>query len=59
MISRSQLIPSISCVMPAFNEARCLRAVVAQTLSVLQQLSPRVELIVVDDGSQDDTARVM
>ena len=59
MISRAKLIPSISCVMPAFNEARSLRVVVAQTLSVLQQLSSRFELIVVDDGSQDDTARVM
>jgi len=45
--------------MPAFNEARSLGAVVPQTLAALQQLSPQVELIVVDDGSQDDTASVM
>ena len=45
--------------MPAFNEARNLGVVVPQALAALQQLSPQIELIVVDDGSQDDTARVM
>lgn len=59
MSSRSQITPTVSCVMPAFNEARNLGVVVPQTLAALQQLSPQVELIVVDDGSQDDTASVM
>ncbi|MGA8784710.1 MAG: glycosyltransferase family 2 protein, partial [Polaromonas sp.] len=59
MSSRSQITPTVSCVMPAFNEARNLGIVVPQTLAALQQLSPQVELIVVDDGSQDDTASVM
>ncbi|MBK5206643.1 MAG: glycosyltransferase, partial [Polaromonas sp.] len=59
MTSRSQLSPSISCVMPAFNEARNLGVVVPQTLAALQQLSRQVELIVVDDGSKDDSARVL
>ena len=59
VISRSRTPDSISCVMPAFNEARSLVIVVPQTLAALQQLSPQVELIVVDDGSQDDTASVM
>ena len=45
--------------MPAFNEAKSLGLVVPHALAALHQLSPRVELIVVDDGSQDDTARVM
>jgi glycosyltransferase involved in cell wall biosynthesis len=45
--------------MPAFNEARNLGTVLPQTLAALGQLSPRIELIVVDDGSRDDTARVM
>lgn len=59
MNSRAHLTPSLSCVMPAFNEARNLGLVVPQTLAALQQLSPQVELIVVDDGSQDDSASVM
>ena len=45
--------------MPAFNEAANLVVVVPQTLAALRALLPQIELIVVDDGSQDDTARVM
>lgn len=59
MNSRIDLNPSISCVMPAFNEAASLGMVVPQTLVALQRLSSRAELIVVDDGSRDDTARIM
>ena len=59
MISRTHLAPSISCVMPAFNEARNLGAVVPHTLAMLQKLSAQAELIVVDDGSTDETASVM
>ena len=45
--------------MPAFNEAGNLSLVVPQTLAALGRLSPQIELIVVDDGSRDGTARVM
>ena len=51
--------PSISCVMPAYNEARNLGVVTVQVLQVLQTLSTQIELLVVDDGSRDDTALVM
>jgi glycosyltransferase involved in cell wall biosynthesis len=56
---RADFSPSLSCVMPAFNEARNLDLVVPQALAALLHLSPRVELIVVDDGSTDDTPQVM
>ena len=59
MISRSDASPSISCVVPAFNEARNLGTVVPQILATLARLSKRIELIVVDDGSRDDTTSVM
>lgn len=55
--SRTQ--PSISCVMPAHNEAVNLPLVVAQVLGTLRQLSDRVELIIVDDGSRDQTVAVV
>ena len=45
--------------MPAFNEAVNLGVVVPHTLAALQQLTPQAELIVVDDGSSDDTASIM
>lgn len=59
MTSRSDLSPSISCVVPAFNEARNLSTVVPHILATLARMSLQVELIVVDDGSRDDTAQVM
>jgi len=55
MNERADRVPSISCVMPAYNEAASLPDVVARTLVALRALSPRVELVVVNDGSSDDT----
>ena len=51
--------PSISCIMPAFNEAQNLGTFIPEVLAVLATLSRQVELIVVDDGSRDDTPQVM
>lgn len=59
MISRSDLSPSISVVLPAYNEAGNLGAVVPWILTALAPLSRQVELIVVDDGSRDATSHVM
>jgi polyisoprenyl-phosphate glycosyltransferase len=50
---------SMSCVLPAYNEAMNLGRVVPDVLRVALALSPQVEIIVVDDGSRDDTALVM
>ena len=44
----------ISVVLPAKNEAEGLR----RTLPALRQLLPQAEIIVVDDGSTDETAQV-
>lgn len=49
-------MPLVSVIMPAYNAARTIGATLA---SVLQQTAPDVELIVVDDGSTDGTARVL
>lgn len=59
MLIRDSSSPSISCVVPAFNEARSLAALVDSILQTLARLSEQVELIVVDDGSRDNTASVM
>lgn len=48
--------PTISCVIPACNEAANLRILIPQLAATLRGLSPRAEIIVVDDGSTDDTA---
>jgi glycosyltransferase involved in cell wall biosynthesis len=59
MMHRTTSSPSISCVIPSFNEARNLGAVVPEILATLKSLSPNFELIVVDDGSLDNTSEVM
>ncbi len=59
MTLRQTASPSISCVVPAFNEARNLTTVVPQMLAALAATGGRLELIVVDDGSRDDTTQVM
>lgn len=59
MMPRSDSSPALSCVIPAFNEARNLGHVVPHILATLTRMSERVELVVVDDGSRDDTAQVM
>jgi glycosyltransferase involved in cell wall biosynthesis len=48
------LTPAISIILPARNEAAGL----ALTLPRLRQLYPDAELIVVDDGSTDETSQV-
>ena len=51
--------PAISCVVPAYNEAANLDALLHALTRELSSLSPRWEILVVDDGSQDATALVM
>src|SRR4051812_15034062 len=46
--------PSISVVIPTYN---CARWVTEAVDSVLAQVLPASQVIVVDDGSRDDTAR--
>ena len=59
MAHRQGVAPSISCILPAYNEAVNLRGLVPQVVAALGALSPQFEVIVVDDGSRDDTALVM
>ena len=59
MPTRQTLTPSISCVIPAYNEARSLGTLVPDVLTALLRLSAQVEVVIVDDGSRDDTMAVM
>jgi glycosyltransferase involved in cell wall biosynthesis len=51
-------MPSISLVLPAHNEAENIEPVVAEAVAALAAVSDDYEIIVVDDGSKDDTAGV-
>ena len=50
---------SISVFFPAFNDAESLRVLIPKTVAVLRDLASDFEVIVVDDGSADDTPAVL
>ena len=52
---RDESAPSISVVIPCYNAAAFLRATIE---SILGQTQPVLEVIVVDDGSTDDSANI-
>ncbi len=51
--------PFVSCVVPAFNEAPTLPSLLEQLRDFLGSHFERWEIVVVDDGSSDDTAAVL
>jgi glycosyltransferase involved in cell wall biosynthesis len=52
------MMPSISLVLPAYNEAENIEPMVAEATPALASVTDDYEIIVVDDGSADDTAAV-
>lgn len=59
MLRSSELQPSISCVVPAYNEAANLPQLLPALLATLKGMSEHLEVLVVDDGSRDETEQVM
>ena len=47
--------PFLSCVVPAYNEAENLKTFIPALANSLKQQNLSYEIIVVDDGSKDDT----
>jgi glycosyltransferase involved in cell wall biosynthesis len=58
-IDRFQYTPTLSCVMPAYNEGKNLGTLVPQVLQALQALGSQVEIVLINDGSKDNTAEVI
>jgi glycosyltransferase involved in cell wall biosynthesis len=50
---------SISIAMPAYNEEENIREMVADVIATLSAINREYEVIVVDDGSRDQTAQVV
>lgn len=50
--------PSISLVLPAYNEADNIEPMVAEATPALEAVADEYEIIVVNDGSADDTSAV-
>ena len=45
----------ISCIIPAFNEEAVIQALITQLKQFLNQVTTRFEIIIIDDGSHDQT----
>jgi glycosyltransferase involved in cell wall biosynthesis len=58
-VDQSTTAPTISAVLPAHNEAENIVQAVETLASILSDLTPQWEIVVVDDGSDDDTARLV
>ena len=53
--SRSNLKPSVTVLLPVYNAQHRLERQVAEILDVLPELTSRFELMIIDDGSTDDS----
>jgi len=51
-------VPALSFFFPAHNEAENIEGLVAEALEVLPSLADEFQIICVNDGSKDDTARL-
>jgi dolichol-phosphate mannosyltransferase len=49
----------LAVVMPVYNEAECIKQVLASWASMLTQLGIRFRIIVIDDGSTDGTGEIL
>ena len=59
MTARHTQNPHITVIIPAFNESAAISNTVANIAHHLQQLSPNWDVVVIDDGSSDQTANVV
>ena len=48
----------ISVVIPAYNEEKTIEEVLSKTISVMESTGKPYEIIVVDDGSTDNTRQI-
>ena len=51
-------MPELSVILPAYNEGKAIAKTLKETSKVLDNISPDWEIVVVDDGSRDDTFQV-
>ncbi|MDP2390492.1 MAG: glycosyltransferase family 2 protein [Acidobacteriota bacterium] len=51
--------PSLSVFFPAYNDAGTIASLVISAVQVAGTLTPDFEVIVINDGSQDDTPRIL
>ncbi|MCF6174215.1 MAG: glycosyltransferase [Victivallaceae bacterium] len=52
-------IKKVSVVVPVFNEEACLKEFIQRTLDACRSLNKQFEIILTDDGSQDNSANII
>lgn len=52
-------VPSLSAIMPAYNEEEVLPISLAEAVEALEEIADDWELIIVDDGSRDRTPEIL
>jgi len=52
-------MPALSVAFPAHNEAENIVGVLTEAVNVLERVEPDYEIVVVDDGSRDNTANLV
>lgn len=50
--------PEISVIIPAFNEEKVVGSLIDRTEKVIQKITKNYEIIVIDDGSKDQTLQI-
>jgi glycosyltransferase involved in cell wall biosynthesis len=55
----SQPTPSLSVFFPAYNDSGTIASLVISAVKTAATLTPDYEVLVINDGSQDDTARIV
>lgn len=58
MAHRSAKLPALTVFFPAYNEQANIQLAVEQALEVLPEIADKFEIIVVDDGSTDQTFKI-
>lgn len=55
----TQKVPELSLFLPAYNEAGNIEATVSKADKVLRKVATKYEILVVNDGSRDDTGKIV
>lgn len=59
VMNRAEATPHITVMVPAYNEAAAIVSTLENIAQHLQKLSPNWDIVVVDDGSRDNTSQVV
>lgn len=59
VLNRANAMPHLTVIVPAYNEAAAIRTTLENIASHLQTLSKEWDIVVVDDGSRDETASIV